>query len=272
MIEVESVSVAYGEGSVPVLSEASLSVDRGEFLALVGPNGAGKTTLLRTVNGLLAPDAGRVLVDGDDVVALSARETSRRVATLPQETNLAFAFDVREVVAMGRTPYRSRFGRPDDGDVVDAAMERAGIDHLADRPVDAVSGGERQRVLLARALAQETPVVLLDEPTASLDVNHQVETLELVRTLVASGRTVVAAIHDLDLAARYCDRMALLADGAISAVGPPDEVLSPDALEAAFDVPVAVSEHPVTGTPTVTALGEGTPDALAPEPLDGADD
>jgi iron complex transport system ATP-binding protein len=157
---------------------------------------------------------------------------------------------------MGRTPYRSRFAPPSAADrtAVEDAIERTRIGHLADRPIDEVSGGERQRVVLARAIAQDTPVTLLDEPTASLDVNHGIETLELVSDLVGNGRTAVAAIHDLDLAARYCDALVLLADGSVLETGSPEDVLTADRLERAFDATATVSPDPVTGTPSVTTL------------------
>ncbi|MFB6170109.1 MAG: ATP-binding cassette domain-containing protein [Haloarculaceae archaeon] len=257
MIDVEDLAVSRGETTV--FEDVSLSVDTGEFLALVGPNGAGKTTLLQTMTGVLAPDDGRVLVTDDgtrrDVHALSSAAASRLLASVPQGTELAFDFDVRDVVAMGRTPHRSRFERAtmDDREAVDRALERTETAHLADRPVGAVSGGERQRVLLARALAQATPGLLLDEPTASLDIHHQIHTLDLVADLVAEGKTAVAAIHDLDLAARYCDRLALLADGGLEAVGPPETVLRREVLESAFGARATVTTSPVTGTPTVTA-------------------
>ena len=195
MIRLENVGVELGETTV--LDGVSMSVESGQFLALVGPNGAGKTTLLRTANGLLSPSRGTVTVDGRAVSELSAREVGRLVATVPQETTLAFDFDVSEVVAMGRTPHRSRFSTATDADrtVVESALDRTETAQFADRPVSELSGGERQRVVLARALAQETPVLLLDEPTASLDINHQVRTLSLARDLADEGKTVVAAIH-----------------------------------------------------------------------------
>ena len=277
MIRIDGVAAELGGHEV--LRDVSLSVPPGEFLGLVGPNGAGKTTLLRTVNGLVDPTRGRVAVAGEPVAGRSARDLARRVATVPQETTLGFDFSARDVVAMGRTPHQSRFAGVDEADrgAVERALERTDTTDLADRPVGELSGGERQRVLLARALAQETPVLLLDEPTASLDINHQVATLSLVRELAGEGRTAVAAIHDLDLAARFCDRLALVADGELVAGGTPREVLTADRLERAYGVRTVVSEHPVTGTPTVTALGPGEgplggpPDAES-EPLPSATD
>ncbi|MFC4986549.1 ATP-binding cassette domain-containing protein [Saliphagus infecundisoli] len=262
MIDADSLSVSFGD--VAVLSEASLSVAEGEFVGLVGPNGAGKTTLLRAISAAISPDAGSVRVAGREVQNLSSRESSRLVSVVPQVTHLSFAFDVREVVEMGRTPYRSRFSSPtpEDRERVDRAMERTAVAEFEDRSIEAVSGGERQRVILARTLAQDTPVVLLDEPTASLDVAHQIETLELVAKLVEEGKTALAAIHDLELAARYCDRLAVLAGGGIVETGSPEEVLSADRLAEAFDATTAVATNPVTGSPTVTALPGGVPSEL----------
>ncbi|MFD1594771.1 ABC transporter ATP-binding protein, partial [Haloplanus litoreus] len=253
-IDVDGVSVAFG--GVPVLDEVSTGITAGTFVGLVGPNGAGKTTLLRTINGALSPDSGTVTVAEERLADLSSRAASRLVATVPQSTASTFEFDVRRIVSMGRTPHVARLGSrtPADRRAVEEAMDRAAVADLADRPVTEVSGGERQRVFLARALAQDTPVLLLDEPTSDLDVNHQVRTLELVADLVDEGRTVVAAIHDLDLAARYCDELRLLAGGSIRAAGTPESVLTGSAIEAAFDARATVTTHPVTGTASVTAF------------------
>ena len=189
---------------------------------------------------------------------LSARAASRLVATVPQDTTVAFEFTVEDIVEMGRTPYHGRFsGDPDAGEAVERALERTETARFRDRSVASLSGGERQRVVLARALAQETPALLLDEPTASLDVNHQVRTLELVRDLVdTEEKAALAAIHDLDVAARFCDRLAVLADGDLLAVGPPETVLTADHVGAAFDTDAAVLPNPVTGTPAVTPLSD----------------
>lgn len=252
MISASDLTVRLGDSAV--IDGLDARVERGTFVGLIGPNGAGKTTLIRALAGVLAPERGTVSIDGDDVHALSSREASRRVAVVPQETSLAFDFDVRDVVEMGRTPYRTRLGGTDGREHVERAMERTDVARFADRPVTSVSGGERQRVLLARALAQDTPVLLLDEPTASLDINHQVNTLELVRGLVDDGKTVVAAVHDLNLAAHYCDELHLLAGGRVAARGPPADVLTRANLEAAFETTAAVSRHPVTGSVYVTAL------------------
>ncbi|WP_248908495.1 heme ABC transporter ATP-binding protein [Halocatena marina] len=253
MIDVENVAVSLG--GTPILDSVSFSVPAQSFVALVGPNGAGKTTLLRTINGVLTPDSGTVSIDGNDVRSLSRRAAARLVATVPQDTTISFEFSVRDVVAMGRTPHRSRFQRADDDDSVERALRRAHISHLADRSAGSVSGGERQRVLLARALAQDAPALVLDEPTASLDITHQVRTLELVRDLVDESATALAAIHDLDLAARFCDSIVVISDGRVLAAGPPESVLTESTIAEAFGGRPHVHRHPVTQSPTITTLG-----------------
>ncbi|UPM43373.1 heme ABC transporter ATP-binding protein [Halocatena salina] len=258
LIDVDSVSVALGE--TRILRDVSLSVPSGSFVALVGPNGAGKTTLLRTINGVLTPDRGSVSIDGRDIQSLSSRAIARSVATVAQDTTVSFSFSVRDVVAMGRTPHRSRFRRM-EREPIERALERTRTAELADRSIETVSGGERQRVLLARALAQETPALVLDEPTASLDVTHQVRTLGLVRTLVDEGKTALAAIHDLDLAARFCDAIVVLADGQVLARGSPETVFTESVIEQAFggETRVHIHENPATDSPSITMLRSGDP-------------
>ncbi|MFC6904521.1 heme ABC transporter ATP-binding protein [Halalkalicoccus tibetensis] len=257
MIDVRDLDVELG--GMAVLDAVSTHIDEGRFVGLVGPNGAGKSTMLRAIGAVLKPDAGTVSLDGESVHDLPSRAASRRVATVPQDTSLSFDFDVRDVVAMGRTPYRSRFRSsvdPAGEEAIERALDRTETEEFADRSISAVSGGERQRVVLARALAQDTPILLLDEPTASLDINHQIRTLELVRELADEGKTVIAAIHDLNLAAHYCDELLLLSGGRILESGPPERVLTEANLAEAFDARAVVSRHPVTGAVYVTALPE----------------
>ncbi|MFB6092976.1 MAG: heme ABC transporter ATP-binding protein [Haloquadratum sp.] len=256
LVDVTDLRVALG--GTTVLDGVDATIGRGSFVGLVGPNGAGKTTFLRALNGALTPDAGTITLDGRRISDLPSKAVSRLVATVPQDTTVAFEFDARQVVEMGRNPHRSRFGGwgKTDAEAVERALDRTDTARFADRSVTTLSGGERQRVLLARALAQETPLLLLDEPTASLDINHQVRTLELVRDLVAEGKTAIAAIHDLNLAAHYCDGLLLLSDGEVVADGPPRSVFTESALEDAFGTNAVVSRHPVTGSVYVTALPE----------------
>ncbi|MCI3921954.1 ABC transporter ATP-binding protein [Paenibacillus sp. TRM 82003] len=219
----------------PVLHGVDLDAAAGRVLGVVGPNGSGKTTLLRTLHGSLRPAAGRVEVDGDDVAALSAREVARRVAVVAQEDEGVPPLTVADMVLLGRTPHRGAFSRTSaaDEEGAAAALERVGALHLADRPFPELSGGERRRVLVARALTQDAPNLLLDEPTNHLDVRHQHDVLALLRGL---GRTVVVVLHDLNLAAAHCDEVVLLDAGRVVAAGTPGEVLTPQRVAAVYGV------------------------------------
>ena len=251
---VDDVSVELG--GQRVLSDVSLTAEAGDLVGLIGPNGAGKTTLLRAIRNSVEIASGTITVSGQSVPTLSARKIGRSVATVPQETALSFAFSVRQAVAMGRHAHIGRFEAADEADqaAVETALEQTSLTELADRPVTELSGGERQRVLLSRALAQATPVLLLDEPTASLDINHAIQTLETVQSVVDDGTAAVAAIHDLEMAARYCDRLVLLAAGEVVAAGSPATVLTTETIETAFDATAIVSQDDVTDSLRVTAL------------------
>ncbi|MFF4410075.1 ABC transporter ATP-binding protein [Streptomyces sp. NPDC001262] len=245
-VDVENLSVEIA--GARLVEDVALRADSGRFVGLVGPNGSGKSTLLRCVYRALRPTAGRVLLAGDDLHALSAREGARRLAALPQESVSEFDFTVAEVVAMGRLPHQGAAGRvtADDTEACAAALARTGAAHLADRGFLTLSGGEKQRVLIARALAQQPEVLVLDEPTNHLDIAQQLEVLSLVR---ASGLTVLAALHDLNLAATHCDALYVIAGGRIVASGPPHDVLSAELLADVFGVRAHRVPHPVTGAP-----------------------
>jgi iron complex transport system ATP-binding protein len=239
-LAIEAVSLRLGTRDV--VREVSLSLEPGEVVALVGPNGAGKTTLLRIASRVLEPDAGRVLLAGRDTAGLSRRELAQQLAVVPQETAVDFPFRAGELVLMGRAPHLSWLGFESAADVARArdAMARVGIEGLADRSVLELSGGERQLVLVARALAQDPRVLLLDEPTAHLDLRHRLEVLARVREFAAPGRSALVVSHDLGLAARHCDRVALLCSGRLVAAGPPARVLTPEALREVFGVEAEV--------------------------------
>jgi len=251
----EGVSVA--PAGQPILSGVDLAVEPGEVVGLVGRNGAGKTTLLRVASGVLEPAAGRVLVAGRPLEAFSRRELARRMAVVPQDTSVPFAFRAFELVLMGRSPHLGTLGFESADDLARAqdALEDVGIAELADRSVFSLSGGERQLVMVARALAQDAPLLLLDEATAFLDLRHRAQVLALARRHAAqAGRAALVVSHDLALAARACDRLALLVDGRILASGPPREVLRAEHVEVAFGLPVTVVDGP-DGAPLVVPRG-----------------
>lgn len=253
-------NLSAGYLSRPVLKRVSLSFGSGELLALVGPNGTGKSTLIRVLSGVIPAREGRAELDGADLLRMSATERARRIAVVPQAIHLPEAFTVGEIVLMGRTPHLPLWAgeRLRDCEVAWRAMQVTGVDALVDRRVGELSGGEQQRVMIARALAQEPGVLLLDEPTAHLDLKHQVAVLELVRSLVREQRlAVMMTLHDLNQAALYADRLALMSGGAIAALGRPAEVLRSELLSTAYGVPVAVIRHPVHGTPLVATVAHG---------------
>jgi len=259
MLEIRDLTLSYGERVA--LRDVSLALAGGELLGVVGPNASGKTSLLRAITGVISPRRGEVRLDGSPVHRLSQRELARRVAVVPQNPSLPEAFTALEVVLMGRTPHLGLLqseGRADWA-AVRRALEETDALHLADRRIGELSGGERQRVLVARALAQEAPLLLLDEPTAHLDVGHQAEVLELVQRLCyREGKAVLAVVHDLTLAAQYCDRLAMLSEGRLVACGSPHEVLSPELLASVYRTRVWVFAHPLSGRPVVTPAMDGT--------------
>jgi iron complex transport system ATP-binding protein len=239
-----------GYPGVPVLAGISLDVGSGEVLAIVGPNGAGKSTLLRVLAGALSPWAGTVAIGGRPLDSYERRALARIVASVGQENAVAFSFTVLEVVLMGRAPHLGafRFESQRDLEIAHAALERVGMLALAGRHIQELSGGERKRVFLARALAQEPRIALLDEPTAFLDLKHVAEIFSCLRELAATrGLAVIATLHDLNVAALYADRVLLLKDGAAIACGTPDEVLTADNLRRVYETPVFVGRNPSTG-------------------------
>lgn len=227
-IEVRGVCFSYS--SEAVLSDVGMKAGEGEVIGILGPNGSGKTTLLKCLNRALAPKTGTVLIGDRDYKEMSKREIATHIGVVPQGANINFPFSVLDIVMMGRTPAIERFASETqkDIDIVAQAMRRTNIEHLASRPIDQVSGGERQRVIIARALAQQPKILLLDEPTLHLDVNHQLDVLDLITALARRERlAVIIVTHDLSLAARYCDKVLLMQKGRIKAAGDVTEVLTP---------------------------------------------
>ena len=240
-------------GGQPILRDVEVTVERGEVVGLVGPNGAGKSTLLRVVTGLLRPSAGEVAIEGHALDALPRRELAKRVAVVQQLPEAPATMRVRDLVLLGRHPHLGLFAREShrDIEIAAAAMRRAGCERFADRELGSLSGGERRRAFIARSLAQEASLLLLDEPTSNLDAQAQVEILELVAELAEHGAGVLLIVHDLTLAAAYCDRIVLLADGRVVADGPPSEVVTTDLVQRVYGRGVAVLAHPETGAPVV---------------------
>ena len=240
-----------------LLNGVDLQADRGQLVGLIGPNGAGKTTLLRTISGILRYRQGSIHLEGSDLRSLSPKDAAATLALVPQIAPYTYGFTSMELVLMGRYPHLGRFqieGREDDR-IAREAMRLTETEQFADRTLDTLSGGERQRVFVARALAQQPRILLMDEPTANLDVLHQLKVLDLVRQLVDDGLTAVAAIHDLNMAARYCDKLVLLSGGQVLAEGSPSEVLTPETIESAFGVKSAVYQDPITGSLAISLIG-----------------
>jgi iron complex transport system ATP-binding protein len=251
MLKIQNLSVAYG--SRKILHDISLGVQSGEILALIGPNGAGKSTLIRAASGVI-PYSGHVRTNRDDFASLSTLQRAKYIATVPQAVSMPPAYTVWETVLFGRTPYLGFLGQPSQKDEEIARQSLARVNALPfiDRRIGELSGGEQQRVLLARALCQSTPILLLDEPTAHLDLQYQVGLLELVSELAHKDNlAVLVALHDLNLAAHYADRIALMVAGNIKAMGKPKDVLQAELIEKAYCLPVKVVQHPFLDLPLV---------------------
>lgn len=260
MLNINHLSVAYG--SKTILQDVSLNSQAGEILAVIGPNGAGKSTLIKAASGVLPAKSGAITVSGKDITKLSASERARMIAVVPQAKSLPSAYTVFQSVLLGRTPYLGWLGHPkkNDQNCVMDALEVTHTTSLADRRIGELSGGEQQRVLLARAIAQQTPVLLLDEPTTHLDLRHQSSFLNLIRKLATKQNlAVVMVVHDLNLGSLYADKIALFKDGQIFAQGMPEDVLNETNLMRVYQIPVHIMKHPDYNAPLIL------PDGLEPE-------
>lgn len=242
-MKLELENLSWQVQGIPIVNDVTLRVRQGEFVGLLGPNGSGKSSLLRMIYRVHRPTAGRVLLNGADVWRLSTRQVAQRLAVVAQENTGDFEFTVEEVVRMGRTPHKGLFDRDTDGDqrLIHTALQRVSMLAFAHRAFSTLSGGEKQRVLVARALVQEANFLILDEPTNHLDIRYQLEILELVRSLAV---TTFAALHDLNLAAMYCNRLYVLQAGCIVAEGTPTEVLTPELIKQVYGVRATVEPHP----------------------------
>lgn len=244
-------NLSAGYGKKLVLDNLSLTLPEGKIVAVLGPNGCGKSTLLKCFSRLLLPESGSLSLNGENLAQISARNLARRLAFLPQQHLVPEGITVRDLVGYGRSPWLSLWGRlgTKDRRLVKQAMEKTQIASLADSPLTELSGGQQQRAFLAMVLAQNTPVVMLDEPTTYLDINHQVGLMQLLRELNGQGKTILTVLHDLNQASRYCDYLVLLAKGKVVAQGEPQEVMKPELLSQVFSIDAQVHPDPISGSP-----------------------
>jgi iron complex transport system ATP-binding protein len=269
MLSIDSISASYH--SQPFLREISFQVKPGQVVALIGPNGAGKTTLIRAISCILPLLSGGVTAFGKDLHRISPPERARLLGVVPQARQLPPSYTVYQTVLIGRTPYLGWLGQPGTQDLQRTrwALERTALEHLGERRINELSGGEQQLVLLARTLAQDTPILLLDEPTAHLDLHHQSTLLKLVRELAREkDLAILMAIHDLNLVAQHSDKVILMVDGKVESQGTPSEVLTASLLSHAYQVPLQVISHPVYGTPLVLLDGNHHNPAALPREID----
>lgn len=243
-------------GDNKILKDVSLTANQGEFIGLIGPNGSGKSTWLRAICGLLDYDSGSVVIKNKEIKSYHNKSIAKMIGYVPQDTSLDFDFLVRDIVLMGRHAHIPRFGLESakDYEIAENAMRTTHIDHLSQRYVNQLSGGQRQMVFIAKALAQKTDILILDEPTSALDINRQLQVLELVKQLSAEGVTVVTAIHDLNLAARFCHKLVLLKEGQVLASGDPETVLTAENLLNSYRVRASVRYDSVIDSYYVTPL------------------
>ena len=256
MIEFDDVAVRYPRGTSQALGGVTLEARRGRLTAIVGPNGSGKSTLVRALIGRIAIERGAIRIDGTAAPVLGPGELARRVAVITQREDLAFPLVVSEYVALGRFPHLGIWHAAAEADrqAIDSSIDAAGVAALRERRIDALSGGEWQRVRLARALAQGGDALVLDEPTAFLDVGHEMSVFELLHGLARAGKAVLLISHQLNLVARFADQLVLLHRGAVAASGPPDTVMQADILERVYEWPLVVSRDPAVGAPTLVPL------------------
>jgi len=260
MLEIRDLSAGYGHRRV--LDQISLKASEGEVVGIIGPNGSGKTTLLKTITKVLEPISGTVLIDGTNVNEMQSKEIAKKVAVVSQVISINFEFTVEDIVLMGRTPYIKGSETVEDINIVRDAMEKTNTLFLKDRLITQLSGGELQRVIIARAFAQNPKILLLDEPTSHLDITNQIDILNLVKNASRKGMVVVAVIHDLNLAAYYCDKICLLQDGKLISVGTPEQVLTSSNIERAFNITVKVIPNEITNSLYVIPVLEPLHDTL----------
>ena len=255
ILKAEDLHFSYGKNEV--LKGVSMNFYQGTFYGIIGPNGCGKSTFLKNLYGYFTPSEGNVSVYDKNIKSMNARKRAKLIAYVPQETNTGFDFSVYDVIAMGRNPYHSGLQpmSAEDHDKIIEAMEETSTIHLKDKSINELSGGEKQRAILARAFAQDSEIILMDEPVSMLDINHQVEIMDLARSLADKNyKTIVCVLHDLNLAAQYAQHIFLMSDGKLAKSGMPDEVLTKEILTGVYGVSVKVDKDPVTGLKTIVPL------------------
>lgn len=250
-VDVESVSFSIQEKKI--ITDIYLQAKSGQFVGIIGPNGSGKSTLLKNIYRVNKPDCGKITLDNEEIYKISAKKTSQKMAVVSQESSSLFDFSVREIVLMGRTPHKKMMESDTmkDGNIAEEALHHVGLSNYGDRSITTLSGGEKQRVMVARALAQQAKVLVLDEPTNHLDVQHQLQLMDLIKTL---NITIITALHDLNIASSYCDLIYVMRDGEIVTSGTPEEVLTEKILQEVFRVNTSIITHPITGKTHITFL------------------
>ncbi len=254
-LKIDEIEFAYGEEVI--LKDISFNIEEGEFISIIGPNGSGKSTLLKTLNNIYTPRKGNIYLDGEKIQKIKRREIAKRISLVPQESQINYEFTVEEIVTMGRHPYKRRFEKEnlEDKRIIEEAMEMTYTTKLRDKLITEISGGEKQRVIIAKALAQNSSIILLDEPTSSLDINHQIEVLELLKKLNKNkNTTVVIVLHDINIASRYSDRIIFLKDGKIISKGRPEEVVTKNNIKKAYDMDIYLEINKYTRSPYLIPL------------------
>lgn len=254
-LEIKDLEFGYNEDLV--IKGVSFNIEKGKFISIIGPNGSGKSTLLKTINHLYNPTSGSILVDEININNMKKRDLAKKIALVPQDTVVDYDFTVEEIVLMGRHPYKSRFQKEDEGDykIINESLEKTNTLKLKKRLITEISGGERQRVFIAKALAQKPSIILLDEPTSHLDINHQMDILNLLKKLnKEQGTTIILVIHDINLAARYSDEIILINKGEISDMGKPEDIITSDNIENIYNLKVAIEKNKYTDTTYITPI------------------
>ncbi len=256
-IEIKDIRFSYNDKEV--IKSISFSLGQGEFLGIIGPNGVGKSTILKICAGILKPKAGHVLISNRDMVALDRKSLAKKIAFVPQETHFALNFTVENITLMGRYPYLRAFQREgrNDKEAVEHALEYADVMQFRTRPINSLSSGERQRVVLARALAQQPEILLLDEPTSHLDLHHQYTIMNLIKKLNTEGMSVIIVNHNLNLASLYCQRLVLMHEGSIYADGTPQSIIKRDIIKRVYKTDVKIIQHPYKDVPQIFLHPEG---------------